>query len=505
MPDLDSHITITLGLVLAAALVAGMLADLLRLPKVTGFLLVGVLLGPSVFDLLDKDHVHTLEPLTQLAIGLVLFSLGCRFPANYIRRILRRLLRLSAGELAMTFLTVTTGMLALGQRWSTSLLLGALALATAPATTILVMKETESEGPVTEYVGGLVILNNFASIVIFEFVFLAIEIVRHNIETPVLTQLGVVGRGIAGSLVLGTAGGLAISYVCGLVSTSRWLVLLVAAITMLLGLAEILRCPFMLSFLAMGLTVASVSQRAKEIVAELERLTGFLCVVFFVIHGAELNLPAFVHVGLVGAGYIVFRTAGKYLGIWGAAQIFREPVAVRNWLGSSLLAQAGAAIALASQAAGRDPELGKPIQVIILGTVVFFEVIGPLLIRYSMLRAGEVPLAQAVHHTSTTPLDELDDFWTRLRMLSGLIGPRNRQADLKVGELTSRNVPRLNQSSGFNDVVQLIEHSHDNTYAVLDAAGSLVGVIRYADLSRIALDRHVASLVRRRGSRVAGQ
>ena len=75
MPQIfESHITIILGMVLAAALVAGLLADLLRLPKVTGFLLVGVVLGPSVFDLLDKNQVHTLEPLTQLAIGLVSLS-----------------------------------------------------------------------------------------------------------------------------------------------------------------------------------------------------------------------------------------------------------------------------------------------------------------------------------------------------------------------------------------------------------------------------------------------
>lgn len=496
MHFLQSHITVTLGLVLTAALLAGMFADLLRLPKVTGFLLVGVVLGPSVLDLLDKAHVHTLEPLTQLAIGLVLFSLGCQFPASYIRRILRRLVRLSAGELALTFLTVSVGMMALGQSWSTSLLLGALAMATAPATTILVMKEIESEGPVTEYVSGLVILNNFASIAIFEIVFLAIRVLQQSLETPVVTQIGILSQEIAGSLMLGILGGLVTGYACNLMATSRWLVLLVAMTTFQLGLAETMHWPFMLSFLSMGLTVASVSHRSQEIVAELERLTGFLCVVFFVIHGAELNLLAFVNAGLVGAAYILLRIAGKYLGIYGAARLFREPEAVRRWLGTSMLAQAGAAIALASLAARRDPDLGKPIQVIILGTVVFFEIIGPLLIRFSMLRAGEVPLVRAVHHTTTTPLEELGDFWTRLRTVTGLFKPKARQGVVTVGDLTSRNVPRLNQSSGFNDVIDLIEHSHDNTYAVLDSANGLVGVIRFADLSRIAFDHSVASLVR---------
>ena len=396
----------------------------------------------------------------------------------------------------MTFVAVTAGMLALGQRWSTSLLLGALAMATAPATTILVMKEAESEGPVTEYVGALVILNNFGSIILFELVFLAIQIGRGNIDTPLPVQFGLVFRDIAGSLTLGVAAGLVIGYSCGLVASSRWLVLLVAVTTFLLGLAEIFHFPFMLSFLAMGLTVASVSNQAGKIVAELERLTGFLCVAFFVIHGADLNLAAFLNAGLVGGAYILLRSAGKYAGIYGAARLFKKPAAVRRWLGSSLLAQAGAAIALASEAARRDRQLGETIQTIILGTVVFFEIIGPLLIRYSMLRVGEVPLSRAVLHTTTTPLEELGDFWTRLLTLVGFHRPRHRQETPTVGDLTSRSVPRLSQSSLFDEVVALIGNSHDNTYAVLNSASHLMGVIRYADLCRIAPDGEVASLVR---------
>ncbi len=176
MPPFDWHMMLTLGLLMAAALVAGGLGEFLRLPKVTSYLLVGMVLGPSVLNWVPPTHVEMMEPLTQLAIALVLFNLGCHFPMARLRRIFGRAVRLSAGELAMTFLLVAVGLMILGESWPAALLLGALALATAPATTILVLKETESEGPVTEYLHALVALNNLASIVLFELLFVAIHL-----------------------------------------------------------------------------------------------------------------------------------------------------------------------------------------------------------------------------------------------------------------------------------------------------------------------------------------
>jgi len=509
MPNFGEHIAITFAVVLIAALLAGTITDFLRLPKVTGYLLVGVALGSSGLDLLVEQHVELLDPITKLAIGLVLFSLGCHFPLAYVRRILRRVLRLSAGELVTTFVLVSGGLILLeifqpgslmpgGENgWQVALLLGALALATAPATTILVLKESESEGPVTEYVDALVILNNVASIVVFELVFLAIHLTQTPLHTPMLEQIGLVSLDLFGSVFLGILAGLVVSFGCGLVSSDRWFVLLVAAATFLLGLAVTMGYPYMLGFLAMGLTVANTSANAPKIVAHLDRLTGFLCVVFFVVHGAELNLKAFVQAGLIGIIYIVTRSLGKYFGIRFAAKASGEPPAVRNWLGASLFAQAGAAIALAMVAHSRDPVIGKQLITIILGTVVFFEIIGPLLIRTAVLQAGEVPLARALHHTSSTPLDELRTLFTRIRMTVGLdSNTKSKPEELIVEDLVRKNVSGLNHSAGFDDVVAYIEQSHDNLYPIIDNDSALVGVIRYAALSDTMFDHTISALVR---------
>ncbi|NOX54928.1 MAG: CBS domain-containing protein [Planctomycetes bacterium] len=492
----EGHILATLGLLLASALLAGLLADFVRLPKVTAYLLVGIVLGPSVLDLLAEHHMETLHPLTQLAMGLVLLDLGCQFPISQIRRIARRLIRLAVGEMGLTFVCVSLGLFLCGVSWEVALLLGTLALATAPATTILVLKEAESEGPVTESTEALVIVNNLSAIVIFELTLLALYAFSKTTYVPLYIELILLGRDLLGAALLGIGAGLIVSYCCALVAEARWLVLLLAVVSSLLGLNEVSHTPYMLSFLMMGLTVANTSDQAGKIVAVLDRLTGFLCVIFFVLHGAELKLPAFVEAGWVGAAYIVFRSTGKYFGIRLTARVSGERPEVQRWLGSCLVAQAGAAIALASVTVQRNPELGHRIQTIILGTVVFFEIVGPLLIRYSVLQAGEVPLAHAVHHSSSSAWEEL--YALVVRVLSNLgydVREKRRPENLFVKDFVRRTTGTLRESASFADVVRLIAHSHDNTYPVVDNESRLVGIIRYSDISRVLFDREVTSLV----------
>ena len=497
MSEYVGQIEVTFGMVLAAALIGGLIADALRVPKVTAYLLVGLLLGPSALDLLAEAHVHLLDPLTKLAMGLVLFNLGCQFPLSHLRRIWKRTYRLSLGELTATFLFVMLGMLLLRQSLSMAALLGALALATAPATTILVLKEYKSEGPVTELTESLVVLNNLVSIVAFEAIFLAIHLFQGNLGIPLWPQVGYLFGDLAGSLLLGTAIGLIVSLACSLLASNRWLVLLVAATTILLGVDEALGIPYMLSFLAMGLAVANSSDCTKAIVVDLDRLTGFLCVIFFVIHGAELDLNAFIEAGMVGIVYILLRSAGKYFGIYAIARSTHEPGAVRHWLGSTLLAQAGAAIALSAVAAQRDPQLGKQLQTIILGSVAVFEIAGPLCIRWSLLQAGEVPLMRAIRHTSSSLLVEWQALWIRIKVSLGFSRPWVRNPEeLRVRDLVRRNVPALDQGATFDEIIALIEHSHDNTYAVVDDQHAVVGMIHYADISQVLLNRTVSKLVR---------
>lgn len=496
MGDFHLHIASTLGLLLGVCLAAGVFADLFHIPKVTAYLLVGMLVGPSALDWIPHEHVVNIEPVLKLAMAVVLFNLGCEFTFTKVRRVAAHCLTLSLAEILATFALVSVGLVLFGSSGSMALLLGCLAVATAPATTILVLKELRSEGPVTESTGFLVALNNFACIVMFECAFVAITVINGSAEISVAWQLGTFLVHMVASVALGIAGGLAVSYGCGFLNMKRWLVLLVAAVTFLLGVDESFHVPYMVTFLVMGVTVANTSDYTGKIVDELDHLSGLLAVLFFAAHGTELDMNAFIAAGKLGAVYIVFRMIGKWLGVYGAARLTRQPSEVRIWGGSCLFAQAGAAIALATIAVDRNAALGKPIQDIILGSVVLFEIIGPLFIRMSLIRTGEVPLSQAIHHTSHTPLEQIrtlvDRFRAAIRGESPTPAPGNK---VIVADLL-RKTKGIHQSSDFDEVIAHIEHSHDNTYPVVDDRLSVVGVIRYPLLSDVMFDHSAARLVR---------
>jgi len=499
---MHTHVMLTLGLLLCAALAGGVVGRYVRLPRVTSYLLMGVLLGSLGW--VPKENVEHLRPLTRLAIALVLFNLGCHFPLPKARRFLGRALKLSAGELGVTFVLVTAGLLLLRAAPAEALLLGALALATAPATTILVLKEAESEGPITQYTGALVAVNNLVSIVLFELLFIVIVFLHGQLDQSPLVRLGHLLLDLAGSAALGILAGLVTSYCYGLVAENRRLALLVGMITLVLGACMAMEIPYLLTFLAMGLTVANSSYHTRQVLAELDRLTGLLAVVFFVTHGADLQVDKLWEVGTIGVGYLVLRLLGKYLGVWLAGRTVPEGPNVRRWLGTALMAQAGAAIALAEIAVHRSASPESPlramfldVQTIILGTVVVFEIAGPLLIRQAVIRGGEVPLVHAIRHSEAGPLDQLRTLANALLIAFGFNPWRRRSdEDLTVREIMRQNVPAVPQSATFAELVEHIEHSRDNTFPVVDDLGGLVGVIRYRELSHALFDQALGPLVR---------
>ncbi len=493
----EFHSAVSLGILLLASLLGGIAADVVRIPKVTAYLLAGMLVGPSVFHAIHRDHIHHLEPFTKLAMGLVLLELGCRFPLAHLRPILRRAMWLSAGEMTATFVIVslmvwvTSGSLAL------AVLLGALALATAPATTVLVLKESRSEGPVTELAGVLVAMNNIVAIISFELLFLLSRVLSSANSVSFGSQLSRLIADLGGACLLGVVGGLFISYLSGLLNRRRWLVMVLAVAILMLGLCETWHLPYMLAFLTAGVMLVNTSESAGELLSEQEKIAGLLVVMFFAVHGAELQLASFVAAGLLGAVYIVSRSAGKILGTRWAAQLRKEPATVRRYLGSSLLSQAGAAIALATLAAQRWPGLGEQLQVIILGSVVLFEIVGPICIRWSVLQAGEVPLAQAITHNTETPHSQAAKMWYRGREAMGIKPPISSDVkDLTVKSLLRQNISGIHQTADFDAVIAYIRRSHDNSYIVLDDQQCVAGVIRYDVLSDTFFDSSHDRLIR---------
>ena len=488
-----SNVIFAVGFLLVAALLGAILSEQIRIPKVTAFLLVGLAVGPHGARLLSKSHAEALEPFNSMAMAMVLFNLGCHFSLERFRKLLGRLLPTGFGEQALCFALVgvatgvVTGNAAIG------LLLGIMAIATAPATTVLVLEEAQASGPVTDLCGGLVALSNLVCIVLFELAFLGIQSYGGAAEASLLHQVGGLAATLGMAVILGIGSGLVVSFFSGLVAGKRLVVFLIGAIALTLGASEMYHLPYLLVFLAMGITVVNTSPEIKALTKELSQITTLLCVLFFVLHGTHLDINAFLSAGVIGMLYIIARMLGKYVGTWFVATRQDEPEDVRSWLGLTLMSQAGVAIALSANLVDSGYVHGREIQTIILGSVVFFEIVGPLLIRHAVYQAGEMPLAQAIHHTGTTPGEQLDRMWNRLLVSLGRVPA---SPNVSVAKLITRNSRGIPETANFNEVIDYIEHSHDSAFPVVSEAGTLVGVIRYDAISGTIFDPESSSLVR---------
>ena len=489
-------LTISLGLLLAAGVFGGMIAGSIGLPRVTLFILMGLLLGPSAFDWIPHEHLHELKPVQNLALAIVLLQIGSRFTLVSFRRIMRAAVPLSVGELVCTFGFVVLGTSLIGETIEAALLLGGLALATAPATTIVVLQDYDSDGPVTAYTYLLVALNNLVAIVAFEVLFVTASLIGGSGEIDISHRLQWLALDLAGSISLGAFAGIVASFVETRLGDRQRNLAIIAIALLLLGFCEKTGMPYLLAFLAMGVSLANTSPKAKDIVTGLSPISSLLYVLFFVAAGAELNLLALQAVGAIGVAYILMRCLGKYVGVRAVAWMRGEPQSVQKWLGTTLIAQAGAAIGLVQIAAARDPELGNHLKTIIVGTVVFFEVVGPLLTRLAIVRAGEVPVAHMVRPDRPGWRESIGNLINHFRKSLGKDPLAGRQrGELTVHDLMRQNVQSILASADFLQVLDFIEHSRDVVYPVVNDNSEVVGMIRYRDIRSNLFDPAVASLV----------
>ncbi|MEG1527878.1 MAG: cation:proton antiporter [Clostridia bacterium] len=381
--------------ILCFALLAGLiftrLMKLLRLPNVTGYLIAGVLIGPHVFKLITAQHLEMLEIITNVALGFIAFSIGTSIKLSLLKKLGKNILVITAMQALLATILVDLVMILIGEPLPFALILGAVATATAPAATLMIVRQYKAKGPVTETLLPVVALDDALGLMVFA-ISLAIGKVLHvGGSLSFVSAFLVPVCEILLALVIGSALGFILALVSRFFkSRANRLTLIITFTLGGIALAELLNLSSLLLCMMIGTFYGNLFKENEVPLEVLERWTYPLFMLFFVISGAQLNLEVLPTVGIVGFVYIVVRAIGKWGGAYLGAVITKANPNVRKYLGIALFPQAGVAIGMASVVMAQLPEIGQQVTTVVLCATLVYEILGPLLTKIALTKAGEI-------------------------------------------------------------------------------------------------------------------
>ncbi len=485
------------GLLIAAALFLGRLISLARVPRVTGYLLTGALLGPSfghlvgIPPLVNETTLEALAPVSKVALALIVFAVGGHFRFSVLKRWLWRILTLVAADALVPFAVVFSVTWLVGATAPVAVMLGIIAAATAPAATVMVIREVEADGELSHLMLALLGMTNFLAIVAFQLV-AHIVVTPHEPWSQLAFDLGV-------PIAIGAGVGLAVSYWEQRIArrVERQLMTL-AALVICAGAAGALDVSILLTCLVAGVVVANASPHERRVFEDLQEIDYPFYVPFFALAGATLHLDALPHMGLIGVAYVLARAAGKVAGNALGARLGRFGPTAERWLGTGMLAQAGVAVGFASQLSETWGDTGRQLEALVLASVLVFEVVGPILTRTSLVHGGEVTILTLLGRSAPVGVFEgMHQVVERFRDSLGIPSWHKLEhpCDVFVEHVMRRNVETIRDNLPFSNLLQVLGHTRYDRIPVLDKEGKLVGQLCYAEVAETLFDEMLASLV----------
>ncbi len=392
------------GIAILTGLYAGKLTRKIGLPSLIGFMLAGAILGVSLLKIFNVEILEHLSFIPDIALGFVAFSIGSELNLSVLKRLGNSLTAILLCETLFTFILVTSGVLLIsGGDWPMALIFGAMAPATAPAGTVAVIQEYKAKGNLTQALYAVVGFDDGIAVLIFGFASaLSKSLLSSETggSTNVISSVGKPAFEIVISIATGLILGIVYTRLIRLIrSHDNIPALTFGFVCVSVGLALTYGFSPILTPMAMGFVLSNTSRSESGVVANrLRPLMPLIFILFFFIAGAHLNLGSLPSLGLLGLVYIITRSAGKILGAGFGARIGKAPSNIRKYLGIGILSQAGVAIGLSiavaqqfSQMGTHASEIGIAVITTVTATCIIFEIIGPIMAKYALKKAGEIP------------------------------------------------------------------------------------------------------------------
>lgn len=397
---------LTFGFLILAAYTVGELAAAVRLPKIIGYLVAGVVFGPYVLGAVTYEASVRLDAVSQLAIGLIAFLAGAELQWSEVKERGAILLKVMSTELLFGFVVLAVFIYALhglipplrGAGTATvvafALLFASVAIVHSPAVTMAILNETGARGPVARTALGVVLLADVAVVLLFSAVLAVAQMLAPATDAAAAGSIGAVIWEIIGAILIG--GALGVGVAAYLRFVGRELMLFAVLITFFgIEIARLAHVELLLMLLVAGFVTESLSEHGQELRRAMERSAAPVFVVFFALSGAKINLPgvapllplvlpiALVRAAAIWAGA---RVGSRWAGAYGPERRY-------VWMG--LVSQAGVAIGLATILADAYGEMGEYMRALLLGLIAVNETVGPVLFRRALDESGEIALGRA--------------------------------------------------------------------------------------------------------------
>ena len=403
---------ISLSVALLAGLLLSRLAKKIQLPAVTAYLVAGVLIGPfllGAFDLpglgITHEQISGFGIIADVALGFIAFSMGNEFRLDQLKKIGKQATVIGVFQAIFTTLIVDASLIGLHfliphkVSLSAAIVLGAVATATAPAATLMVVRQYKAKGPVTDTLLPVVAIDDAVGLVVFAVSFgvaKSLSLGEVDVLSVILEPLLEVVFSLALGLVMGLLFTQCEKYFHSRskrTSVSVTFVMLTVALSSISFHIGNIHIAFssLLSCMMLGTVFCNICDVSEELMERMDRWTAPVLILFFVISGAELDLSVFGEsaVVIIGLAYILSRSLGKYLGAGISSRMTGSDSNIVKYLGITLLPQAGVALGMAIKAMELGPD-GAIVRNITLFAVLIYEIIGPFLTKVALTNAGDI-------------------------------------------------------------------------------------------------------------------
>ena len=470
------NLALLFGLVILGGAFGARLFQKLHIPQVVGCIMVGIILG-DVLNVITPERIDKLRPFTMFALGVIGFMIGSELRGDVFKKYGKQFFIILFSQGIGAFLLVAIGIpmvtwfvtgnlpvsIAMG------LILGAIASATAPAATANVLWEYKTRGPLTAAVLAIVALDDALALLLYRGAATGAKALMGTGHDSVLATTFILLGEIIGAIGLGFLAGVLLYFLLKFVrAEDKILEFALASLLLVVGISMIPGIDPILPAMVLGITVANLMPRQSQGMFRLvEKFSPPIYISFFVLAGAHMEFGrlGFWMVIMIVV-YTLFRAAGKMAGSWFGARFSSAPVAVRRYLGLCLLPQAGVAIGLAILASQQfNADLGKIIIMVVMTATFLMEILGPMLVKVGVEKAGEVGM-------NVTEEDLIKMY--------------------KVADVMDTEPTNIPQDLPLQQILEVFSTTDSVYYPVIDGQSRVTGIITIPDIKEMFASRGVA-------------